>query len=210
MVGRFDAEYFQPKYDELFEIITNYKNGFTKLSNFILKYTTGFPFDSDRFSNEGFPLIRISNIKKGHLDISDVAFILFKDIELSKKDLVNENDLLISMSGTIGNCCKISKNTNAIINQRILKFSVKNFDSDVLCLLINSIVCELQLNRIGTGGVQTNISGTDIFNLLIPNIDNIIQTTISQKIKESYSLKNQAEILLQQAIKMVEKEIENT
>lgn len=92
----------------------------------------------------------------------------FRDISLSKKDVVKEDDLLLSMSGTIGNCCKVPKGTNAIINQRIFRFTVKDYNPDVLCLIINSIVGSIQSERVGTGGVQTNISSGDIFKVKIP------------------------------------------
>lgn len=206
--GRIDAEYYQPKYDELFNIITNYEKGYTKLSDLIVEYSTGYPFDSDKFVFNDFPLIRISNIKKGRLDMSNAATIPVEDIELSKRDIVKPNDLLLSMSGTIGNCCKVPEGINAIINQRILRFSVKNFDVDVLCLVINSIVCELQLERVGTGGVQTNISGTDIFNMLIPRVNPKIQEAVSKKIKESSQMQAKGYFLLETAKKSVEMAIE--
>jgi type I restriction enzyme S subunit len=46
-----------------------------------------------------------------------------------------------------------------------------------------------QLERIRTGRVQTNISLSDILNILIPTINNKIQTKLEDKIKESFSLK---------------------
>ena len=48
------------------------------------------------------------------------------DISLSPKDVANENDILISMSGTIGNSCKVPKGVNAVVNQRIMRISPQN------------------------------------------------------------------------------------
>jgi restriction endonuclease S subunit len=112
------------------------------------------------------------------------------------------------MSGTIGNCCKIEKNINAIINQRILKLSIKDYEQDTLCLIINSIVCKMQLEKIGTGGVQTNISPKDIFNIVIPILPIATQTQISSKIQQSFELKNQSKNLLDIAKQAVEMAIE--
>jgi len=205
---RFDAEYFQPKYEEIIEKIKSYNGGFEKLENFIEDYSTGYPFKSESYQNIGIPLIRINNIGKGNLDIENVAFIPEKDINLSLKDVAKEDDILISMSGTIGNSCKIPKNVEAVVNQRIFRFTPKKFDPDVLSLFINSIMGYSQLIRIGTGGVQTNISGNDIIKILIPLVPNYIQQKISQKIQESFKLRKEAKELLEKAKKMVEKEIE--
>jgi restriction endonuclease S subunit len=113
------------------------------------------------------------------------------------------------MSGTIGNSCKIPKNVSAVINQRIMKITPQNISFELLPLLINSIIGQTQLERIGTGGVQTNISSSDILNILIPIINNKIQTKIEDKIKESFNLKQSSKQLLEVAKKAVEIAIEN-
>lgn len=206
--GRLDAEYYQPKYDEIEEKIKNYRGGYNIFSNFVSNYSTGYAFDSKSYIDYGMPLIRINNIKKGMLDISNATYISNEDAKLSIKDIVKENDLLISMSGTIGNCCKVPKDTNAVINQRILKCSIKEYDSDVLCLIINSIIGNYQFERIGTGGVQTNISNNDMLNIFIPIIDLQIQNQISEKIQESFRLRAESEGLLHLAKLAVETAIE--
>lgn len=208
--GRLDAEYYQPKYEYVVNVIQNYEGGFARLKDFTTSYSTGFPFKSKSYSGEGFNLIRINNIKKGYLDIENAAKIPVKDTELSKRDIVKENDILLSMSGTIGNSCKIPKGVKAIINQRILKITPKNYDFDVLPLIINSIIGEYQLERIGTGGVQTNISGTDIFNIFIPILHEDLQKQIGDDIRRSFLLKNQSKHLLHLAQTGVEKAIESS
>jgi restriction endonuclease S subunit len=130
------------------------------------------------------------------------------DVAKSTKDIVKENDILISMSGTIGNSCKIPKGIEAIINQRILKITPKNYDFDVLPLLINSIIGQRQLERVGTGGVQTNLTGSDILNILIPILPQEIQTQISLQVQESFHLRAESERLLALAKEAVEVAIE--
>ncbi|MDD7913786.1 hypothetical protein [Polaribacter ponticola] len=75
-------------------------------------------------------------------------------------------------------------------------------------MVINSLVGEYQLNRIGTGGVQTNISSNDIQKIFIPKITNVIQRKIAKMIEESFDLKKQSEHLLEVAKKAVEIAIE--
>ena len=207
--GRLDAEYYQPKYEFIENKIKSYPNGFSILDDFIDDFSTGFPYKSKSYiESGGIPIIRINNINKGSLDISNAKHIPLADLTLSEKDIAEQNDILISMSGTIGNSCKIPKGIKAVVNQRIMKITPKNFNVEVLPLVINSIIGQLQLNRIGTGCVQTNISSNDIRKIFIPNIYKEKQQQIADLIEKSFSLKKQSEHLLEVAKKAVEIAIE--
>lgn len=205
---RLDAEYYQPKYEEIINAIKSNKTGFNKLETYIDNYSTGYPYKSESYTEEGISLIRINNIQKGELDLSNAAKVPFSDISLSPKDTANENDILISMSGTIGNSCKIPKGVKALVNQRIMRITPKNFDFNVLPLVINSVIGKFQLERIGTGGVQTNISPNDIKEILVPIIEKGKEQKIATLIAESFSLKKQSEQLLETAKRAVEIAIE--
>ncbi|MDR0606009.1 MAG: restriction endonuclease subunit S, partial [Bacteroidales bacterium] len=118
------------------------------------------------------------------------------------------NDILVSMSGTIGLSCVVKEKEQIVINQRIMKISSKNYNPHILSMLLNSIVGKYQLERIGTGGVQTNISSTDIKNIIIPIIDKESQQQIAELIEKSFYLCGESKRLLNEAKDMVEKEIE--
>lgn len=206
--GRLDAEYYQPKYEATTKAIKHYKTGFEKLIYFVKNYSTGYPYKSDSYVDNGIPLIRINNIKQGILDLSNCSYIPKENISLSPKDIANDNDILISMSGTIGSSCKIPTGITAVINQRIMRISVKNFNVDALPLIINSIIGKNQLEQIGTGGVQTNISSRDILEILIPKIEEKIQSKIASFIQKSLYFKAESERLLEIAKRAVEIAIE--
>ncbi|EFP6600366.1 restriction endonuclease subunit S, partial [Campylobacter jejuni] len=96
----------------------------------------------------------------------------------------------------------------AMVNQRILKISIKNFNSDVLVLLLNSFICKMQFERIGTGGVQTNLSSIDMQNILIPKIDSTTQEKIAKYIQENFNLRKKSKQLLDNAKIKVEEQIQ--
>lgn len=204
--GRLDAEYYQPMFEELERIIT--KNNFYRLADLVENISTGFPYDSSKFLEEGIKLIRINNITQQGLNLDNAACLTEYDAGLSPKDKIKKNDIVISMSGTIGLSCCVKEEVNAYINQRIMKFSAVNYNPDVLVLIINSIVGKTQLERVGTGGVQTNLSNTDILNIKIPEISNSKQTEIANLINTSYNLKAQSTQLLDKAKRAVEIAIE--
>lgn len=203
---RMDAEYFQPKYNKLLEKLHLKKA--KPLIGFISAYSTGFSFESFKYQNEGIPLIRINNIRKGYLDLSDAAYLAEGDYLLAPKDIANPGDIVLSMSGTIGMTAIIPDDIpKSSINQRILRFTPKGIDKYYLSLLLNTIVGKYQLERIGTGGVQTNISFKDIKEILIPRLENI-QQKISDLVRKSHESRKKAKELLEEAKRKVEKMIE--
>jgi restriction endonuclease S subunit len=207
--GRLDAEYYQPKYEEIENLIKTCRSGYASLDKFIDSYSTGYPYKSETYINNGIPLVRINNLTKKGLDLSNAVYIPKEDISLSSKDIAKENDILISMSGTIGLSCVVTEKLSIVINQRIMKITPQNYNSHVLVLLLNSPIGKYQLNRIGTGGVQTNVSSTDIKDITIPVVEDEIQQQISELVEKSFYLCEESKRLLDEAKEMVEKEIEN-
>lgn len=200
---RIDAEYFQPIYKNLEAKIKNY--GAKKLETFVKNYSTGFPFKSENYQEEGIPLIRINNIKRGYLDLSDTAYLSERDYLLSLKDTAKSGDIVLSMSGTIGMAAIIPDDiSKSSVNQRILKFTPQNIDKNYLTLLLNSAVGYFQLERIGTGGVQTNISYKDIKNILIPTLPKPTQQKIANLIRQSHEARKKAQELLDEAKRKIE------
>lgn len=207
--GRLDAEFYQEKYEKLIDKIKSYPKGYNTLDYFIKNFSTGFAYKSETYTETGIPLIRINNIGNGTLDISNAMLIPQGDISLSPKDVANENDILVSMSGTIGNSCKVPKGVNAVVNQRIMRITPQNINVEVLPLIINSIIGKYQLERMGTGGVQTNISANDIKQIVIPNVEEKIQTQIADLIQQSDRLRQESQHLLEEAKFKVEQAIES-
>lgn len=91
--NRVDAEYFQPKYGKL---NSKLKSKQTKALNaFVKNYSTGYAFKSENYQEEGTPLIRINNIKKGFIDLSDTAYLSDSDYLLSPDDTAKPGDIVL-------------------------------------------------------------------------------------------------------------------
>ncbi|EJL4915829.1 restriction endonuclease subunit S [Campylobacter jejuni] len=207
--GRLDSEYCQSKYEDIEKMIRSYKDGFCNLKDLVNDISSGFAFSSDDYQDVGeLVLIRINNIKNATLDLSNVIYLKNEAYNLSPKDKIKKGDILISMSGSIGLSCVVRDDISAMVNQRILKISIKNFNSDVLVLLLKSFICKMQFERIGTGGVQTNLSSIDMQNILIPKIDSTTQEKIAKYIQESFNLRKKSKQLLDNAKIKVEEQIQ--
>ncbi len=72
---------------------------YKKLGN-VCTFINGFAFKSNKFTNEGSPIIRISDIQNGMVDDTNVVYF---DINSYSENLskykVYPNDILIAMSG---------------------------------------------------------------------------------------------------------------
>ena len=207
VVKRMDAEYFQLKYEKLVKKLK--QNNAKKLENFVTQYSTGYPYKSENYLEEGIPLIRINNIKPGIIDLEGTAYLSEKDFSVSPKDTAKSGDIVLSMSGTIGMAAEIPENIQkCAVNQRILKFTAKNIEKDYLVLLLNFVIGSYQMERIGTGGVQTNISYKDIKNILIPILSLKTQQKIADLVRQSHEARKKAKELLEEAKRKVEEIIE--
>ena len=90
--------------------------------SYCLKVTDG-THDSPKKSSEGKLLITSKNIKYGQLDFSSAYLISINDFEeVNKRSKVDKWDVLLSMIGTVGEVCLISRQPDfAIKNVGLFK-----------------------------------------------------------------------------------------
>ncbi|MDR2590273.1 MAG: restriction endonuclease subunit S [Oscillospiraceae bacterium] len=207
--NRIDAQYYLQKHEEILAQIGKHKH--KKLGQYVNNYSTGFAYSSKDYIEDGaYALIRINNIVDSQLDISNAAMLSKNTALQSKKDIINIGDVLVSMSGTIGDSCCVTDDVTAVVNQRILRITPKDIDGNMLSLILNSIIGKIQFERIGTGGVQTNISYFDMRKIIIPILDSNVQSQITANIQHIYVLRRQSKQLLEAAKRAVEIAIEDS
>lgn len=149
-------------------------------------FENGYAFNSDDYQKKGTPLIRISNIKNGEVDISEAVFI---DVEYDKRFIVEYGDLLITMSGaTTGKMGVYKLDKVAVLNQRVGNIRVKN--QEIFFHRFRDYLMQTKSDEIlkmAYGGAQPNISGKMIENLIIPLPPLAEQCRIVKKIESYFS-----------------------
>ena len=149
-------------------------------------FENGYAFNSDDYQKNGTPLIRISNIKNGKIDISEAVFI---KIECDKRFMVEYGDLLIAMSGaTTGKMGVYKLDREAVLNQRVGNIKIRN--KDIFFHKFRNYIMQTKSDEIlkmAYGGAQPNISGKMIENLTIPLPPLAEQYRIVQKIETYFS-----------------------
>ena len=135
----------------------------------VCKFENGYAFSSEKYKNEGVPLIRISNIKDGSVDLSECIYVE-KDNLIDDRFIVQNGDLLIAMSGaTTGKMGVYNSFNMAYLNQRVgnVKISHKEIVYDkyrnyFLIAKSNEIL------KMAYGGAQPNISSKVMETILFP------------------------------------------
>ena len=203
--GRLDAEYYQPKYDELFSRLSKYEYDSIKHIASIKKSVEP---GSEAYQDNGIPFVRVSDVTK--FGISEPNVFLLPN-EFSLKELQPKKDtILLSKDGSVGIAYKVEEDMNCITSGALLHLSVFNQDytPDYLTLVLNSIVVQMQAERDSNGAIIQHWKPSEIEQVIIPKLPKLIQETISAKIQESFALKAESKRLLDEAKMMVEREIE--
>ncbi|MFN0215822.1 MAG: restriction endonuclease subunit S [Saprospiraceae bacterium] len=153
----------------------------------VCKMKNGFAFKSTEYTNEGIPVIRISDINGGI--VSTEKSVRVKDRTEFEDFLVEKGDILVAMSGaTTGKFGLFGTNEKAYQNQRVGKFKILNskvLDRQFLYYQINSL--KRAIEKDAYGGAQPNISSGKIeqMSFVLPPLP--VQHAIVTKIEEIFS-----------------------
>jgi restriction endonuclease S subunit len=201
---RLDAEYYQPKYDELFDKLKTFE---TKLLSEIVDIKKSIEPGSDAYQTSGIPFIRVADLSKFGLTNTDTYLSRdeYDGVIRPKKDTI-----LLSKDGSVGIAYKIEEDTDVITSGAILHLIIKD-DSirpDYITLVLNSIVVKMQAERDAGGSVIQHWKPSEIEKVVIPILDNEVQVQISEKVQESFALRRESARLLELAKTAVEVAIE--
>lgn len=134
-----------------------------------LKHTaniqTGYAFSSDDFTDEGIPVLRISDItKEGRVDLSNAKFLPIEYASEFRSVTLKNGDIVMAMTGaTIGKVGRYEYETPCLLNQRVCSFeAIKNNDQKYIWYLLNSDFYTKHIALTAFGGAQPNISDTQL------------------------------------------------
>lgn len=206
--GRFDAKYFQPKYDEIVKAIKNYKGGWDTLGN-LVSVKKCVEVGSDEYLDEGIPFVRVSNLST--FEITEEKYISEKMYSELTEHQPKQGEILLSKDATPGIAYYLQEEPKKMIpSGGILHLKLKDnrVNEEYLTLVLNSLITKEQINRDVGGSVILHWRPDQVKQTLIPVADKKIQNQIQRKITESFNLRKQSKHLLECAKKAVEMAIE--
>ncbi len=116
--GRFDAQYFQPKYTELMSALdkaSQYPGWSVETIGELsapLKYGTSSPLE---YISSGVPFLRIADVVKDDFDKKSLKHISAEQAIAEKGAIVRTDDVIVSRSGTLGLTIAISNELDGAI-----------------------------------------------------------------------------------------------
>ena len=141
-----------------------------KLSD-VTTLLSGFAFKSSDWQEKGVPVLKITNVRDGHVNLRGCSFI---SKELAGETLnfqAKKGDLLITLTGEIGATGFYSQDFEARLNQRVGK--IIPIDPEVINMKFVAYFLESPQTREimwakAKGVAQANISPKEVLNLIMP------------------------------------------
>lgn len=206
--SRLDAEYYQPKYEEIENAIIR-SSGRNVFGDLIERIDTGEYSEKYLPKESGAKFyIRSTNIKGGQIE-EDVDHFVHPN---GFTKFVQRGDIVTARVGTLGVFGAVDeKISGSVYSDNVLCFRFPDsFDPDVYTLWFNSKLNWELIDRLARGSVQQRLNQETLKDLLIPIIDPKTQSQISSLIQESFTLKSKSEKLLEVAKQAVEMAIEES
>lgn len=206
--GRIDAEYFQPKYDEIVKAIKSYSRGWDTLGN-LVSVKKCMEVGSDEYLDDGIPFIRVSNLSP--FEITEEKYISEELYLKLSEHQPQKGEILLSKDATPGIAYYINEKPRKMIPSggilRLKKIDDR-INEEYLTTVLNSLIVQEQIKRDVGGSVILHWRPDQVKNTLIPILDGSLQDEIKQKINESFNLRKQSKHLLESAKRAVEIAIE--
>ena len=164
--------------------------------------------DSPVFITEGYPLVTSQNLFSFYINQKDTNKISKSDYDkINERSLVETNDILMSMIGTVGNVSLVTdeKVTFAIKNVALLKTSkTTEYRNWVLCFL-KSRNFTTWLNETLTGSTQQYVSLGEIrkISFKIPTLNELNKFNLSMNRIINMIIKETAELVKLQELKQL-------
>lgn len=206
--GRFDAEYFQPKYDELFTLLAKCKVRVLGGKDGLVDIKRSIEPGSDAYSDKGIPFVRIADFTEMGVASPEIHIPpeLCSDSPRPKKDTI-----LLSKDGSVGIAYKVEEDLDVVTSSGILHLTVKDATvlPDYLTLILNSKIVRLQAERDAGGSIIQHWKQSEIECVKIPLLPLPRQRVIADKIQSSFAFRAESKRLLDLAKHVVEVAIEH-
>lgn len=138
---------------------------------------TGYPFESEKFTEQGIKLVRGMNVKRGYLDFADEICMMWDSSEGLENFLLENNDILIQMDGAlIGKSFAKIKQSQlpALLVQRVTRARTKRTiaDSNFMYQTIQKdFLHYIAMNKTETAVPHLSLNDIREFKINVPSLE---------------------------------------
>jgi len=211
--GRLDAEYYQPKYEQVMAHIA--AQAHDTLSALVTIKKSIEP-GSDEYTDDeqGLPFMRVADYSK--FGVTPPQKKIRASFVAENKDKLDalmpkEGTILFSKDGSVGEAYCLREDANFITSGAVLHLTVRNTKKllpDYLTLALNSKLVKMQAERDAGGSIILHWRVGEIESVVVPLADMPTQQKIAALVQQSFTLKAESERLLAVAKRAVEMAIE--
>ena len=153
--SRFDAEYFQPMYEEIVKAVTSTKN-YSYLGDLVSIKKSTEP-GSEAYRDNGIMFLRVSNLSKFGIKDGNQQYITKDLYRTIKQYQPQKGEILLSKDATPGIAYYLKDEPAKMIpSGGILRLKIKDENGlypEYLTLLLNSFVVQKQIERDSGGSI---------------------------------------------------------
>ncbi len=201
-IGRIDAEYFMPKYDEL------------------LAHLRDNPTIDSSCNIHGANFTPCKGIQYRYIELADVGasgnitgatVADGSELPTRARRLVHAGQVIISsIEGSLQSCALITPEYDgALCSTGFYVVDSDMYNSETLLMLFKSPMIQSLMKRGCSGTILSAISENELRKIPMPYIDSHIQQSISEHVRESFTLRKESERLITLAVKSVELAVES-
>ena len=136
----------------------------------VLSIQSGFAFSTNDWAVEGYPVIKINNVRDGKVSTESCSYVSDPVPQGAEKFLLKRGDLLITLTGEIGATGTVDQTFPMFLNQRVGKVSVQDESRALLpylAVLFNFPSVRAEMWSLGKGNAQLNISPKSIHDMVV-------------------------------------------
>ena len=199
--NRFDAEYWEPRFDEVLQKI--WKS--VSLGD-IAQIKRGSLISPEFYSEYGVPYIRGADFSSLEIEDGNMTYVS-PNFTRNNETIVSVGNILFPLVGSVGKTALVTKPySGSYISNNLGKIALitQKFLPEYIQALFQSIVGQMQFERLQMQTAQPKISDSDMKKIKIPMLSIQQQKEIAKLMTISRSKKDEARVLLEKAKRAVE------
>ena len=136
----------------------------------LAKLRSGFPFKSSDWKDSGVPVIKIANVKGGRIIPDGCGFVSTDVASKSAEWYTRTGDVLIAMTGYVGEVAQVKPGEMYLINQRVGRFDFlpnSEVESTYFFYHLQHPETRAEIEGVARGSAQPNLSAGDAHKIKI-------------------------------------------
>lgn len=200
--ARLDAEYWQPKYDEILEKIRDYKNGFAYIADLVEVSEKLEKINAEK----SYGYVELADVDGSTGAIEGYATMLGKDLPSRARLKLKKDDVVVStVEGSSDKVAMVGHDeTNLLGSTGFFVFKEKYLQPEVILVLFKSPFMQAILKREAQGTILSAIPKTSLGRIPLPKLSHEVQEKIQKAVSESHAFRSESRQLIEHAKRAVE------